>query len=83
MTLVERATGYLLIGKMPNRTTKALNRRTIGLVQLTGAPFLTISSDTGTAFHDYPHIEDATGTIVYFAGPHHSWERGKTRIPMA
>lgn len=76
VTLVERASGYLLIGKLPNRTTKALNRRTIGLMQRTGAPFLTITSDNGTEFHGYPQIEAATGTTVYFARPHHPWERG-------
>lgn len=76
VTLVERASGYLLIGKLPNRTTKALNQRTIGLMQRTPAPFLTITSDNGTEFHGYPLIEAATGTIVYFARPHHPWERG-------
>lgn len=76
VTLVERASGYVLIGKLPNRTTKALNRRTIGLIQRAGAPFLTITSDNGTEFHGYPHIEAATGTTVYFARPHHPWERG-------
>ncbi|MGQ4584274.1 IS30 family transposase [Lysobacter sp. F60174L2] len=76
MTLVERASGYVLIGKLPNRTTKALNRRTIGLIRSAGAPFLTITSDNGTEFHGYPQIETATGTTVYFARPHHPWERG-------
>ena len=76
VTLVERASGYLLIGKLPNRTTKALNQRTIGLMQCTAAPFLSITSDNGTEFHGYPQIEAATGTIVYFAHPHHPWERG-------
>lgn len=76
VTLVERATGYLLIGKLPNRTTKALNRRTIDLIRRVGAPVTTITSDNGTEFHGYLHIEAATGTTVYFARPHHPWERG-------
>lgn len=76
VTLVERASGYVLIGKLPNRTTKALNRRTIALMQDSQAPFLTITSDNGTEFHGYPHIEAATGVTVYFARPHHPWERG-------
>ena len=45
VTLVERTSGYVLIGKLPNRTTKALNQRTISLMQGTSAPFLTITSD--------------------------------------
>ena len=69
VTLVERASGYVLIGRLPNRTTKALNQRTIGLMQATQAPFLTITSDNGTEFHGYPHIEAATGTTVDFARP--------------
>lgn len=76
VTLTERATGYLRIGKLANRTTKALNRRTVKLMHATGAPFLTITADNGTEFHGYPQIEAATGTTVYFARPHHPWERG-------
>lgn len=76
VTLVERASGYLLIGKLPNRTTRALNQRTISLMKRTAAPFLSITSDNGTEFHGYAHIEAATGTTVYFARPHHPWERG-------
>ena len=45
-------------------------------MQDAGAPFLSITSDNGTEFHGYPQIEAATGTIVYFARPHHPWERG-------
>uniref|UniRef100_UPI0011EFBE90 IS30 family transposase n=1 Tax=Luteimonas suaedae TaxID=2605430 RepID=UPI0011EFBE90 len=76
VTLVERASGYLLIGKLPNRTTKALNRRTIALIERAGVPFTTITSDNGTEFHGYAHIEAATGATVYFARPHHPWQRG-------
>ncbi len=76
VTLVERASGYVLIGKLPNRTTKALNDRTIRLIQAAQLPFLTITSDYGTEFHGSPHIEAATGTTVYLAHPHDPWERG-------
>lgn len=78
VTLVERATGYVLIGKLPNRTTKALNRRTIELMQGAAAPFRTITSDNGTEFHAYPQIEAATGSLIYFARPHRPWERRTT-----
>ena len=76
VTLVERATGYLMIGKLPNRTTKALNRRVIKLIKGAPAPCTTITSDNGTEFHGYAEIERATGTTVYFAWPHHPWQRG-------
>jgi IS30 family transposase len=76
VTLVERSTGYLMVGMLPNRTTRAVNRKTIALMRRIDAPFLTITSDNGTEFHGYRKIEAATGTTVYFARPHHPWERG-------
>ena len=36
----------------------------------------TITADNGTEFHSYELVEEATGTLFYFATPHHSWERG-------
>ena len=83
VTLVERTSGYVLIGKLPNRTTKALNQRTISLMQGTSAPFLTITSDNGTEFHGYPQIEAATGTTVYFARPITRGNAAPTRTPTA
>ena len=76
VTLVERATGYVLIGKLSNRTTKTTNKRIIALIKASGLPFLTLTSDNGTEFHNYKAIEAATGVTVYFAQPHHPWERG-------
>jgi len=76
VTMVERTSGYVLIGKLPNRTTQATNQRIIALIQNSGLPFLTLTSDNGTEFHRYPEIEAATGVTVYFARPHHPWERG-------
>ncbi len=76
VTMVERASGYVLIGKLPNRTARATNKRTIALIKNSGLPFLTITSDNGTEFHNYRAIEAATGVTVYFAQPHHPWQRG-------
>lgn len=76
VTMVERASGYLLIGKLPNRTTQATNQRIIALIRTAGLPFLTLTSDNGTEFHRYAEIEAATGVTVYFARPHHPWQRG-------
>jgi hypothetical protein len=30
----------------------------------------------GTEFHNYRELESILGTQVYFATPHHAWERG-------
>lgn len=76
VTMVERASGYVLIGKLPNRTAQATNQRIITMIRNAGLPFLTLTSDNGTEFHGYRDIEAATGTTVYFARPHHPWERG-------
>ncbi len=76
VTLVERKSGYLLIGKLKDRTTRSLNKRCIKLLQREPARFKTITADNGTEFHQYPEIEKATNTLFYFATPHHSWERG-------
>ena len=76
VTLVERKSGYVLIGKLEDRTVASLNRRVIWLMGRTLGKFSTITSDNGTEFHGYRQIEEATGTRFYFATPHHSWERG-------
>ncbi|MCD6704764.1 IS30 family transposase, partial [Vibrio cholerae] len=76
VTLVERMTGYTLIGQMDDRTTASLNRRTIQLMSRFDGLFTTITADNGTEFNQYELIEAATDTRFYFANPHHSWERG-------
>ena len=76
VTIVERKSGYLLVGKLPNRTKDELNMRVIALIRRLPSAFKTITADNGTEFHGYRQIEAATGAIFYFATPHHSWERG-------
>ena len=76
VTLVERATGYVMIGKLRARTVQELNRATIALISRAPLPVTTITSDNGTEFHGYKLIERATGAHFYFANPYHSWERG-------
>jgi transposase, IS30 family len=76
VSLVERKTGLLIIGKLPSRTTDALNARTIDLMTSHRGPFITITADNGTEFHSYAEIEARTRTTFYFATPYHSWQRG-------
>lgn len=76
VTLVERKSGYTLIGKLPNRTTSELNKRCIRLINNEPTRFTSITADNGTEFHQYKEIERAAKTKFYFANPHHSWERG-------
>lgn len=76
VTLLERATGYVVIGKLASRNMDEATRRTIQLIRKHPGKFKTITADNGTEFHAYEKIEKATGVTVYFATPYHSWERG-------
>ncbi len=76
LTLVERKTGYVLIGKLRARTVVEANRVLRRLMRRHPGRFRTITADNGTEFHSYAAIEAATGVKFYFATPHHSWERG-------
>ena len=76
VTLVERKTGYVQIGKLNARTTQQLSRRTIHLIQRQPRPVRTVTADNGTEFHGYADIKRATDARFYFATPHHAWERG-------
>lgn len=76
VTMVERKTGYTLIGKLKARTAAELNRRVIKMIRSEERRVRSITADNGTEFHDYDTIERITDTLFFFANPHHSWERG-------
>ena len=76
VTLVERKTGFVQIGKLRNRTALSLNKKTIALIRRDPDAFKTITSDNGTEFHQYKMIEKQFNARFYFANPYHSWERG-------
>ena len=76
LSLVERTTGYLVLGKLRAKSTAEVTRRTTQLIARERQPVRTITADNGTEFHDYATIERTTGVRFYFATPHHAWERG-------
>jgi IS30 family transposase len=76
VSIVERKSGYLVLGKLRNRTARGLTKRTVKLIERHPDSIETITADNGTEFHDYEAIEEATGVTFYFATPYHSWERG-------
>jgi len=76
LTIVERKTGYLQMGKLVRHCAADASERTIELIGRRPERFKTITADNGTEFHGYKLIEEATGVPFYFATPHHSWERG-------
>ncbi len=76
LSVVERKTGYLLLGKLANRTAAAIRRRAIQLLRAQRHRVRTVTADNGTEFHQYPAIERATGARFYFAPPYQAWARG-------
>lgn len=75
-TIVDRKTGYVLIGKLKARTSAATIERLGKLMAKHPDRFLTITADNGCEFHAYRDLEDRTKVVFYFANPYHSWERG-------
>ena len=76
LSLVERQTGYLLLGKLRARTAAEVNRRATQLIHQQPHPVRTVTTDNGTEFHGYAAVEARTTARFYFATPHHAWERG-------
>jgi IS30 family transposase len=76
LTMVERKTGFLLMGKLASRTTSEVNRVMKKLIRKHSIRVKTITADNGTEFHGYKAVEDQTGVPFFFAHPHRSWERG-------
>ncbi len=76
VTMVERATGYLLMGKLARHCAAEATARCIELIERQAGLVVTITADNGSEFHSYKEIEAATGAEFYFATPHHAWERG-------
>lgn len=76
VTILERKSGFIQIGKLRDRSTKSLNKKVIRLISRDPISFKTITADNGTEFHQYKLVEKRTGVKFYFATPHHSWERG-------
>ena len=76
LTVVERKSGLIRIGKLPRATAAYTTERAVQL--LLGEPHRvhTLTADNGTEFHGYRDIERGLDAHVYFATPHHAWERG-------
>jgi len=76
LSLVERASGAVLLGKLRRKHITAVNARLIELITAHPGLFKTITADNGTEFHGFDSIEATTGVPIYFATPYHAWERG-------
>ena len=76
VTVVERKTGLVRIGPIARATKELTLERTVQLLWEERQRVKTITADNGTEFHNYRELENILGTQVYFATPHHAWERG-------
>jgi IS30 family transposase len=76
VTVVERKTGLVRIGPIQHATKELTLERTVELLWKERQRVKTITADNGTEFHNYRELESRLGTRVYFATPHHAWERG-------
>lgn len=76
-TLVERTTGFVVLAKMKDATTKevidsfsaVLNRQPVDMRK-------TMTYDQGREMHGHKILTERTGVQVYFADPHSPWQRG-------
>ena len=76
VTVVERKTGLIRIGQIRRATKDMTLERTIELLWDERKRVKTITADNGCEFHNYKDLESILGIQVYFATPHHAWERG-------
>jgi len=77
MTLVERKSGFALVGKVERLKTRNVTRSvTRRLTLLPPGLRHTVTFDNGKEFADHQRIARATGIDIYFARPYHAWERG-------
>ncbi len=77
VTLVERKSGYALVGYISQATKEQF--RTCAEQLLAPLPRhlkRSLTLDNGTEMQDFEILEKHTGLTVYFAHPYHSWERG-------
>lgn len=77
ITYVERKSGYLVAGKVPQATVENINAFTLKkFKRMPKGKRRSITYDNGSEFSGYDIIEEQTGMTAYFAFPYHSWERG-------
>jgi IS30 family transposase len=77
-TFAERKSGFLIAGKMEDRTAKTMDRVTTEQFKKHCPKHLrkTCTNDNGAEFALHRRTERTLSMTMYFAFPYHSWERG-------
>lgn len=76
LTINDRATGLLFMGKIDAKESAAVEAKTIELLEQWKPLLHTITSDNGKEFANHQQLSEKLEIDYYFAKPYHSWERG-------
>ena len=76
LTINDRATGLLFMGKVETKESIAIETKTMELLKDWKPLLHTITSDNGKEFANHQQVAEKLGIDYYFAKPYHSWERG-------
>lgn len=77
LTHVERRSGYLIADKLDVVSAEIVAETVAARFRhISREKRHSITYDNGTEFASHKMIERKTKTVVYFANPYHSWERG-------
>jgi IS30 family transposase len=77
VTLLERKSRTLMVGKLRDRTAKTLSRQTNRLMKPLPKDWRkTLTLDNGSEFARFKAIETALKLDIYFADPYAAWQRG-------
>jgi len=76
LTINDRATGLLLMDKVASKEAKAIEAKTVELLEDWKPLIHTITSDNGKEFANHKNIAEELAVGFFFAKPYHSWQRG-------
>jgi IS30 family transposase len=77
VTLVERKSGYVLLGKVPNLQAATVRQVAAGRYRSTPAALRkTLTLDNGKEFAEHEQLAEEAELKVYFAKPYSAWQRG-------
>ncbi len=77
VTIVERTTGFFMMKRLAKgKESKALSKELVNMLLPYKKHIHSITADNGSEFADHITIAKKLETIVYFAHPYSSWERG-------
>jgi IS30 family transposase len=76
VTVVKRKSGFAVMAKVPNKTADFVCSAIIDALTPFEARVKTLTYDNGKEFCGHAKIDEALGSMGYFASPYASWERG-------